>query len=72
MNSLMTQYPILWPLTKEILVGTVLLIVVLIFHGSAINHVIMRFERQTTKKTWLIKSSTGYLFTFMGPSSTLP
>ena len=48
MNSLMTQYPILWPLTKEILVGTALLIVVLIFHGSAINHVIMRFERQTT------------------------
>lgn len=49
MNSLMTQYPILWPLTKEILVGTALLIVVLIFHGSAINHVIMRFERRTTK-----------------------
>ena len=44
----MTQYPILVPLIKEILVGTALLLVVLIFHGSAINHVIMRFERQTT------------------------
>ena len=48
MNTELTQFPFLWPLIKEILVGTILLLVVLIFHGSAINHVIMRFERQTT------------------------
>ena len=49
MNTLLNQYPFLFPLLKEILVGTALLLVVLIFHGSAINHVIMRFERITTK-----------------------
>ena len=54
MNTELTQFPFLWPLIKEILVGTVLLLVVLIFHGSAINHVIMRFERQTTNNLVLI------------------
>ena len=49
MNTLLNQYPFLFPLIKEILVGTALLLVVLIFHGSAINHVIMRFDRITTK-----------------------
>jgi len=49
MNTLLNQYPFLFPLLKEILVGTALLLVVLIFHGSAINHVIMRFERITSK-----------------------
>lgn len=48
MNTELTQFPFFWLLVREILVGTVLLLVVLIFHGSAINHVIMRFERQTT------------------------
>lgn len=49
MNTFFSQYPFLLPLLKEILVGTVLLLLVLIYHGSAINHVIMRFERITTK-----------------------
>jgi hypothetical protein len=48
MNTELIQFPFFWLLVREILVGTVLLLVVLIFHGSAINHVIMRFERQTT------------------------
>jgi hypothetical protein len=49
MNSLALQFPILFPLLKEILLGTALLLVVLIYHGSAINHVIMRFERLTNR-----------------------
>lgn len=48
MDTALTQFSFLWLLVREILVGTGLLLVVLIFHGSAINHVIMRFERQTT------------------------
>ena len=48
MDTELTQFSFLWLLAREILVGTALLLVVLIFHGSAINHVIMRFERQTT------------------------
>lgn len=35
------------PLVKEIFFGIVGLVVVLIFHGSAINHIIMRFEART-------------------------
>jgi hypothetical protein len=55
MNTALTQFPILWLLVREILIGTALLLIVLIFHGSAINHVIMRFERQTTNNLALKK-----------------
>lgn len=48
MDTALTQFSFLWLLVREILVGTALLLVVLIFHGGAINHVIMRFERLTT------------------------
>jgi hypothetical protein len=47
MNTLLTNHPLLYPLLKEILVGTLLLLVVLIYHGSAINKVAMRFDRLT-------------------------
>jgi hypothetical protein len=46
-NTLLTQYPILFPLLKEILVGTVLLLLVLIYHGTTINYVTMRFDHLT-------------------------
>lgn len=49
MNTLAINYPFLWPLIKEILIGTVLLLIVLVYHGGAINHVIMRFERMASK-----------------------
>jgi hypothetical protein len=49
MNTFFSQYPFLLPLIKEIMVGTALLLLVLIYHGSAINHVIMRFDRITKK-----------------------
>jgi hypothetical protein len=48
MDTALTEFSFLWLLVREILVGTALLLAVLIFHGSAINHVIMRFECQTT------------------------
>jgi hypothetical protein len=47
MNTLLTDHPIIYPLLKEILVGTLLLLIVLVFHGSAINKVTMRFDRWT-------------------------
>jgi len=47
MNTLLAHYPFLLPLLKEILVGTLLLVVVLVYHGSAINKVAMRFDRLT-------------------------
>jgi len=53
MSALINQYPFLLPLLKEIFVGTVLLLIVLIYHGIAINHVIVKFERLTTKNLTL-------------------
>jgi len=49
MNNFLSSYPLLWPLLKEILIGTGILLIVLIYHGGAINHVIMRFERMAAK-----------------------
>jgi hypothetical protein len=49
MNNFLINHPYLLPLIKEIIVGTLLLLLVLIYHGSAINKVIMRFERLSTK-----------------------
>jgi hypothetical protein len=47
MNTFLSNYPFLLPLLKEILIGTALLLMVLIYHGSAINKVTMRFDRLT-------------------------
>jgi hypothetical protein len=47
MNTFLDNYPLLLPLLKEILVGTFFLLIILIYHGSAINKVTMRFDRLT-------------------------
>ena len=49
MNTLASNYPLLWPLVKEIVIGTGILLIVLFYHGGAINHVIMRFEHMAAK-----------------------
>ena len=49
MNNLLSSYPLLWPLLKEVMIGTGILLIVLVYHGGAINHVIMRFERMAAK-----------------------
>jgi hypothetical protein len=48
MNPAITNFPFL-PLFIDIGWGLLGLTVVLIFHGSAINHLIMKFERHTKK-----------------------
>lgn len=48
MNTPTPLIPLL-PLVIEIFWGTLGLILILVFHGSAINHVIMRFERLSKK-----------------------
>lgn len=47
MSTLLNQYSFILLLLKEILVGTAFLLVVLVYHGSAINKITMRFERLT-------------------------
>jgi hypothetical protein len=46
MITVISEFPLL-PLLRDAAVGIACLIVILIFHGSAINHVYMRFDRLT-------------------------
>jgi hypothetical protein len=43
-----SHFPVL-PLLRDVIWGIICLICILVFHGSAINHVYMRFERLTRK-----------------------
>lgn len=60
MNAFFSQYPFLLPLLKEILVGTFFLLIILVYHGSAINKVSMRFDRLTENN--LAKKQYNWVF----------
>lgn len=49
------------PLLKETLTGLIGMVIVLIFHGTCINHIIMRFETRTTIN--LKKGQYNWVFT---------
>lgn len=62
MNNIITAYsefPFLL-LVRDSMWGIVCLILILVFHGSAINHVYMRFERLTRKN--LVKQEYNRVF----------
>jgi hypothetical protein len=48
MLEALINFPLI-PLLRDALWGIVGLVAILIFHGSAINHIYMRFERHTVK-----------------------